>query len=280
MEEGIILVNKESGRTSRFVDNYLSKKFRFLKCGHLGTLDPFADGLLVIAFNKATKALPFLQNEPKEYLATLTLGSKTSSGDLDGEIIERREIKEFKKENILAVFSSFAPSYFQIPPMASALKKDGVPLYRYYRKSMTIERKPREAKIYKLELCSFSKSEIVFKSSVGSGTYIRTLAEDIAERLGNLGYLKSLKRLKIGSFDVSKSKRMEDIKEEDVLKIEELPFAFPKFEIDETMTEKAKNGCKMKLDSEAPELLLTHKGKIIAVYERREDLYCSKRGLF
>lgn len=280
MMQGILLVDKEAGMTSRKVDNLLQKKFLTKKVGHLGTLDPFATGLLIVAVGKATKCLPFLDSSSKTYEAELLLGSKTSTGDLEGEEILRKDPKIHEKQEIEETLSSFLGESTQIPPMSSAIKVDGVALYKLAHKGQEIERKPRKIVISSIRLLSQEGPRIRFEAEVSSGTYIRTLGEDIAERLGEVGHLVSLRRTKIGSVDVRKAKRIAEVSEGDLLN--PLPFiALPKIETTEKQSEAIKNGKAMTLDSGESEVCLFFQEEALAVYTKGEDgLYRSKRGLF
>lgn len=280
MMQGILLVDKEAGMTSRKVDNLLQKRFLTKKVGHLGTLDPFATGLLIVAVGKATKCLPFLDSSSKTYEAELLLGSKTSTGDLEGEEILRKDPRIHEKQEIEETLSSFLGESTQIPPMSSAIKVDGVALYKLAHKGQEIERKPRKIVISSIRLLSQEGPRIRFEAEVSSGTYLRTLGEDIAERLGEVGHLVSLRRTKIGSVDVRKAKRIAEVSEGDLLN--PLPFiTLPKIEATEKQSEAIKNGKAMILDSHESEVCLFFQEEALAVYTKGEDgLYRSKRGLF
>ena len=274
------MVDKEAGMTSRKVDNLLQKRFLTKKVGHLGTLDPFATGLLIVAVGKATKCLPFLDSSFKTYEAELLLGSKTSTGDLEGEEILRKDPRIHEKQEIEETLSSFLGESTQIPPMSSAIKVDGVALYKLAHKGQEIERKPRKIVISSIRLLSQEGPRIRFEAEVSSGTYLRTLGEDIAERLGEVGHLVSLRRTKIGSVDVRKAKRIAEVSEGDLLN--PLPFiTLPKIEATEKQSEAIKNGKAMILDSHESEVCLFFQEEALAVYAKGEDgLYRSKRGLF
>ena len=280
MMQGILLVDKEAGMTSRKVDNLLQKRFLTKKVGHLGTLDPFATGLLIVAVGKATKCLPFLDSSSKTYEAELLLGSKTSTGDLEGDEILRKDPRIHEKQEIEETLSSFLGESTQIPPMSSAIKVDGVALYKLAHKGQEIERKPRTIVISSIRLLSQEGPRIRFEAEVSSGTYLRTLGEDIAERLGEVGHLVSLRRTKIGSVDVRKAKRIAEVSEGDLLN--PLPFiTLPKIEATEKQSEAIKNGKAMILDSHESEVCLFFQEEALAVYAKGEDgLYRSKRGLF
>ena len=274
------MVDKEAGMTSRKVDNLLQKRFLTKKVGHLGTLDPFATGLLIVAVGKATKCLPFLDSSFKTYEAELLLGSKTSTGDLEGEEILRKDPRIHEKQEIEETLSSFLGESTQIPPMSSAIKVDGVALYKLAHKGQEIERKPRKIVISSIRLLSQEGPRIRFEAEVSSGTYLRTLGEAIAERLGEVGHLVSLRRTKIGSVDVRKAKRIAEVSEGDLLN--PLPFiTLPKIEATEKHSEAIKNGKAMILDSHESEVCLFFQEEALAVYTKGEDgLYRSKRGLF
>ena len=280
MMQGILLVDKEAGMTSRKVDNLLQKRFLTKKVGHLGTLDPFATGLLIVAVGKATKCLPFLDSSSKTYEAELLQGSKTSTGDLEGEEILRKDPRIHEKQEIEETLSSFLGESTQIPPMSSAIKVDGVALYKLAHKGQEIERKPRKIVISSIRLLSQEGPRIRFEAEVSSGTYLRTLGEDIAERLGEVGHLVSLRRTKIGSVDVRKAKRIAEVSEGDLLN--PLPFiTLPKIEATEKQSEAIKNGKAMILDSHESEVCLFFQEEALAVYTKGEDgLYRSKSGLF
>lgn len=280
MESGILLLDKERDVTSRYVDNALMKKFHTRHVGHLGTLDPFATGLLVIAINKGTKFLPFLEDEPKTYEATLRLGASSSTGDTEGEIKELENVPSLSLKTIQETLKGFLGKGEQLPPMTSAIKVDGVPLYKYAHKGETKERKVRPIFIYSIELLSFANNNLSFRVSVSSGTYIRVLGEDIAKKLGTEGYLVSLRRTEIAGIPVFKAKKLEDIEESDIQNPVLFMNHLPKVEaIDSTQV---KNGVKLDLKKDyGDKVLLMEKGTPLAVYERVEGTtYRSLRGLF
>ncbi len=281
MKDGILLLDKEEGMTSRKVDNLIAKKFLNKKVGHLGTLDPFATGLLLVAVGKATKFLPYLDSSYKTYVAKLVLGKKTDTGDLTGNFIETAEIPSLDKTSIEEVFAGFLGLSYQLPPMTSAIKIDGVPLYKLAHKGKTKEREKRQIEIKELSCLELGKDSIVFKAKVSSGTYIRTLGEDIAEKLGSVGYLESLRRVEVGSISVSRAKRLDELTEDDFLS----PSPFVNLEripLDEKQILDAKNGKKILLPQAiSDEIVLMDKEEAVAVYSREKgSLYASKRGLF
>lgn len=286
MKDGIILIDKEEGMTSRAVDNALGKKFGTRKIGHLGTLDPFATGLLILAINKGTKFLPYIDDSSKTYIASLKLGIKTSTGDRDGEEVIRKEIPPIDEEMIRKCFASFIGESYQTPPMTSAIKIDGVPLYKRAHKGEEIERKPRRIEVFSLDLLSFHEDNLLFSCTVSKGTYIRVLGEDIAEKLGTVGYLDNLRRMKISSFHVGNAKKIDEISEDDIL--EPTPFinALKHINVKENEVEKIKNGMSYASNIDHGEMiLLCHEDKALAVYKKNhkkegKTIYVSERGLF
>ena len=279
MLDGIFLIDKEAGMTSRKVDNILGKRYGTHAVGHLGTLDPFATGLLVVAINKGTKLLPYLNDGDKVYEAILLLGEKTTTGDLEGEVVEKKEIPDISKEKLDEVLQSFLGKSQQIPPKFSAIKVNGVPMYKAAIQGKEVEIKPREITVYSLE-GSLEGNEVHFTAKVSKGTYIRTLGEDIAEKLGTVGHLISLRRTSVGDIPVSKAKKVDDIKEEDILSGIEL-IDLPKIELTDEEEWKAKNGQSLRLDTKEEKVLLKKGNSLIAVYKRKnENTFVPERGLF
>lgn len=282
MENGILLIDKPTGLTSRNVDNAIGRMFHTHRVGHLGTLDPFASGLLVVALNQGTKFLPFLPSSPKTYLASLRLGEKTSTGDTDGEIVERSIVPSLDDTTIEKTLSSFLGESYQTPPMTSAIKINGVALYKYAHKGEEKKREKRLIHVSKIEAVSFDGTNLVFVVSVSSGTYIRVLGEDIALKLGTVGHLTSLRRLSIGNISVNDAKDFISIKEKDVE--DPTPFIcdMPHFEIAPSLEKAIKDGKKITLPSDfGPRVLLTIQKKAVAVYQKENGfLYRSERGLF
>jgi len=280
MVNGSLLINKEIGLTSRQEVNNISKRLGQKKAGHIGTLDPFADGLLVVLLGSSTKIAPFLEIMDKTYLATLKLGSKTNTGDLTGEVVEAKEIPELTKDKIAGIFREFLGKTTQIPPLFSALKVNGKQMYKYARQGIEIERKPREICIYSLELVSFEKDEITFITKVSKGTYIRTLGEDIAKKLGTVGHLTKLTRLEVGPYSLKNAKKSSEITEKDLLPISKMLSHLKTFECDDELAKKALNGMHFRLPINDETILLKDKDGIIALYKREPSgVYSCVRGL-
>ena len=198
--DGILLVNKEKGWTSNDVVQKI-KKIVKNKVGHTGTLDPLATGVLPLLIGKGTSLSKYLINHDKIYIATIKLGKKTETGDSEGKIIEEKEnpTKVLTKEYVENVLSQFVGKQSQIPPMYSAIKVNGKKLYEYARSGKKIEVKAREIEIYAIDLIEVSNknNEITFRVHCSKGTYIRSLCEDIAEKLNTVGFMKELTRIKV-----------------------------------------------------------------------------------
>lgn len=281
-KDGIFLINKEKGPTSRDVVNQIMKKFDLKKVGHSGTLDPFADGLLLISINHATKITSYLENLNKTYLAKLSLGKQTSTGDLEGEVIFEKEVPKYLNAQVIKeVLKAFLGKQKQIPPMYSALKKDGKPLYKYARQGLEIERTPREIEVYSLLFLNYENNELTFLATVSKGTYLRTLGEDIAASLNTCGHLSELARLKIGEFSLDNALKVSEISEEQLLSIKEALFFIPHVYVSEEEKTKVLNGVPLKLQTNEALVLLLYEESALAIYEKGpKDMYYARRGLY
>lgn len=212
---GVIIVNKPSGITSQDVVTEIRKYLKIKSVGHAGTLDPLASGVLPILISKGTRISKYLIDHDKEYIATLRLGKQTDTGDITGEVIEESNVPKsaMDEENVKDVLASFIGEQSQIPPMYSAIKVGGKKLYEYARIGEKVEVKPRQIKIYDIELLNMNRDtmEIVFRVSCSKGTYIRTLCEDIAKELSTVGTMTALVRTKAGDFTLDKSIELEKL---------------------------------------------------------------------
>ncbi|WP_029407470.1 tRNA pseudouridine(55) synthase TruB [Thiomicrorhabdus sp. Milos-T2] len=208
---GIVLLNKSAGVSSNGILQQVIRAFNAKKGGHTGALDPFATGLLPICLGEATKVSGLLLDSDKRYTATLNLGEQSDTGDIEGEIIQTLPVPELSEELINQVFSQFLGDIEQVPPMYSALKHKGKPLYFYARQGIEIARPARPIRIIRLSLVSFTANQIIFDVHSSKGTYVRTLGEDIAKALGTVGHLTALHRTQTGS-----------LKGDDMLTLEEI----------------------------------------------------------
>ncbi len=212
MEDGILLVNKPVEWTSFKVVSFLKRKLGVKKIGHAGTLDPFATGLLIILIGKATKKFAYFQTMDKEYEATIHLGKVTDTYDVEGKIIKEYKGKiEIDKEKILAVLKSFEGEIEQTPPIFSALKIKGQPAYKLARRGEEFKVKLRKVFIKKIELLKIETPIIYIKVICSSGTYIRSLAYDIGQKLGYGAFLEKLKRTRIGEYNIKEAKKPEEM---------------------------------------------------------------------
>ncbi|MBN2850259.1 MAG: tRNA pseudouridine(55) synthase TruB [Erysipelotrichaceae bacterium] len=274
------MINKPKGYTSFDVVNKLRRILGERRIGHTGTLDPQAEGVLVVLLGKATKAMPFLVSHRKEYVAKLKLGVKTDTGDVWGETIETMEMEMPDEERVDAVLRSFIGEYSQIPPMVSAIRVDGKRLYEYARQNKTIERKPREIQIHEIELINI-EDEIEFRVVCSSGTYIRTLCEDIAERFGGIGTMSKLTRTKVQEYTLESCQELSTLTLETV-RLQSLASVLshmPKIDIDDPTF--VYHGKPLKLDMIEEEVLLMYRDEALAVYKKAENgEYRSLRGLW
>ena len=214
MLNGIIIINKPKDYTSHDVVARV-KKILNEKVGHTGTLDPNATGVLPLLIGQGTKLSAYLINHDKEYVVTMKLGQKTNTADIEGSIIEEKEVKKelITEENVKKILDSFVGKQKQIPPMYSAIKLNGKKLYEYARENKQVELKPRQIEIYSIKLIKIDilNKQIDFKVSCSKGTYIRSLCEDIAEKLQTVAFMKDLQRTKVGEFKIEDSITLEEL---------------------------------------------------------------------
>ncbi len=200
--DGALLLDKPLGISSNRALQAVKRIYGVRKAGHAGTLDPLASGLLLVLFGEATKFAGLLLDADKEYLATVKLGERTATGDAEGKVLEARSIPDNAGRVIASILDEFKGEIKQVPPMYSALKRDGVPLYSLARKGESVERAPRSVAIAELELIRFEAPLLELRVRCSKGTYVRTLAEDIAVALGTVGHLAALRRTASGGFQV------------------------------------------------------------------------------
>lgn len=222
--DGVLIINKPKGYTSHDIVNIVKKELNTPKVGHAGTLDPNATGVLPILIGNATKISKYLIEHDKIYIAELQLGEKSSTGDLEGEIIEKKSVPKLNEDQIKDTLKLFLGKQQQIPPMYSSIKINGKKAYEYARKGLKVEMEPREIEIMNISLIKFQDNIITFKVKCSKGTYIRVLCEDIAKSLGTVGLMKELCRIKVNEFDIKNSVTLNDIKNGNVqvINIEEI----------------------------------------------------------
>lgn len=213
MINGFVVIDKPAGITSHDVVSRVRRILGTRKVGHTGTLDPFATGVLPVAVNDGTKAIPFLDEGVKCYEAVMQLGVATDTLDMTGAVIRTADWLPVTREDVESVLKQFTGHLSQIPPMFSAIKQDGQPLYKLARQGQVVERTAREITIHSLELLSFALPFVSFRVVCSRGTYVRTLADDMGEILGCGGALKELRRTASGPFDISSSISLEGLEE-------------------------------------------------------------------
>ncbi len=253
MTDGALLLDKPLGLSSNAALQKAKRIFRAEKAGHAGTLDPLASGLLLVLFGEATKFAGPLLDADKEYLATLKLGETTSTGDAEGEILERKPVHS-NEDEMRAVLARFQGAIDQVPPMHSALKRDGVPLYRLARRGETVERQARRVEILDLELMRWNPPEVELRVRCSKGTYIRTLAQYIGAALGTGAHLPALRRTACGGFslaDASDLKILGEMSAEErqrrLLPLATLVGGLPRAEVDAAAEQRLRNGQALKI---------------------------------
>lgn len=209
---GVLLVDKAPGMTSHDVVAIARRQMGIKKIGHCGTLDPMATGLLMLVVGRATKIQDLLMSEDKEYVGTVTLGASTSTQDAEGEKLEEREVPELTADEIRAAFEKYEGDFEQIPPMVSAIKKDGVPLYKLARKGQEVKRDPRPVYVTSYEITKVELPRIDFVVNCSKGFYVRTYAHDIGAELGCGGHLSALRRTRSGKFTLERAVTVEALK--------------------------------------------------------------------
>ena len=265
---GLIVVNKEKGKTSRDIVNELNIILGTKKIGHTGTLDPIASGVLVCVVGKYTKLVNILVNDTKEYIAEIKLGISTDTLDITGNIIST-SIVDITKNDILKVFKYYKKSYLQEVPIYSSVHVNGKRLYNYARNNEEVILPKRKVTIYNLELISFNKDIITFKVKVSKGTYIRSLIKDICNKLNIDGTMNNLIRIKQGNFTLEEAYKIEDIKNNNykLLNIKEF-LDYKVIELPDNLINKVLNGNRINnifnIDNR---VIFTYKNKDIAIYE-------------
>ena len=214
--DGVLLIDKAPGMTSHDVVAIARRSLGTKKIGHCGTLDPLATGLLILVLGRGTKIQDLLMAEDKEYIGTMKLGETTDSQDSDGVLVEAKPLPEgLNGEQIEAAFGKFQGDFYQMPPMVSAIKKDGVPLYKLARKGQVVEREPRFVRVFAHEINAVRLPEVDFRVVCSKGFYVRTYAFDIGNDIGCGAHLSALRRTKSGKFSVDQAVTVDQLKHGD-----------------------------------------------------------------
>lgn len=268
---GFINIYKPTGKTSHDVVAILRRITKIKQIGHTGTLDPFAEGVLPICIGKATRLIEYLDDD-KAYIGTIKFGNSTTTYDIEGEVLKKSD-KKIDINELELVLPIFRGKIQQIPPIFSAIKVNGKKLYEYARNGEEIEIKPREVQISKLEIVKFDEenqtAEVLIECS--KGTYIRSIANDLGEKLGCYGHLVKLVRIKAGKFNVENSINLEDLKTIDDVN-EKLIYPleylnYPKYELNDLEKEKVSHGMNINLDMPNGRIVLTNNSCLIAISE-------------
>ncbi len=247
----VLNLNKERGITSNKAVTILKKLFKVKKVGHVGTLDPLATGILLICFNEATKISNFLLCLDKEYIATMKLGEVTDTYDSEGKILSTFTDFRISLMEIKETINEFIGYIEQIPPIYSAIKIKGKPLYEYARKGLSIDLKPRKVFINSIDLVEYQQPFLTIKVVCSKGTFIRSLCHDIGQKLGIGAHLTELKRTRIGHFTISNSSKLEELpdKKDSFYSIDQALMHMPEIVLKESFsTKRFKNGNPIKLD--------------------------------
>jgi tRNA pseudouridine55 synthase len=279
--DGVLLLDKPVGLSSNDALIRAKRVFNAKKAGHTGTLDPFATGLLPLCFGEATKFSQDLLEADKTYEATVHLGIMTSTGDTEGESIEQREV-DVTREQIEAVLARFRGPILQIPPMYSALKRDGKALYEYAREGITLEREARPVTIHGLSLVEFSAPFLKILVTCSKGTYVRVLGEDIGAALGCGAHLNALRRVQVGSLSTERMITLEDLQAHPdplslLAPVDALLSSFPSIELTPELAKRFLNGQRLALGKESimvPNELgrvrVCHEGKLLGTANLQE----------
>jgi len=279
---GILLINKEKGMTSFEVVEKIKQKFNIQKVGHSGTLDPLGKGLLIILINKATKINSYI-SYPKEYLIEIKFGMATDTDDLEGKIIKETPVPENLEQRLLKVLPEFTGEIMQVPPKYSAIKKNGEKLYELARTGVEFEVQPKKVNIYNINLLEATNNTATLLVTCSTGTYMRSLARDIGEKIGSAAVLSDLTRTKIGNFSVEKSLKLEEIKsiENNLISIKDALYELPEVVINEKQYEFVKNGNSITLENcfTTGIVKLIFKNEVVAIASIWNGVVKIKRGI-
>ena len=272
MHNGVLLIDKPAGFTSRDIVNQVGKIFHTKKIGHTGTLDPMATGVLILCIGSYTKLVDNLTSKNKEYIAVMQLGLLTDTLDTTGKTLKEESVN-LDEDKIYAAFKNFPREYNQEVPSYSAVKINGKKLYEYAREGISIHLPKRMVSIYSLEILSIDNNEVTFKTCVSKGTYIRSLIRDLGTSLKTYASMRSLRRVSQGAFAIDKCLKISDVTENtSLLTLDDL-FSYPHFSLNDTEYQIVLNGNKLSLNSESLYLLLTYQNKTIALYIKDGDTY-------
>lgn len=275
--DGILVIHKNAGMTSHDVVAQLRRILHIKKIGHSGTLDPQATGVLLVLVGKACKALPYLEDTDKEYVAEMRLGETRDTDDIWGEVTQTKSVIPIT--DFQGVLNCFQGKIKQYPPMVSSVKVNGRKLYEYARNHESVERPLRDATIYEIQ--ALDEAKLKFRVSCSSGTYVRTLCVDIAKKTGNIGCMSSLVRTRVGRFTLDQALTLDEIKE-GKLNLLPLKDVFAGYhQIPYEPIQDIYHGKKVMIDCDEDEVVIVHGDEVVAVYKRDEgNRFRCARGLW
>lgn len=279
--DAVILLNKPAGMTSFDAVAKCRKIFHERKIGHTGTLDPQASGLMIILLGKYTKLLPYCVKDHKSYHATFQLGTMTDTEDIWGNVVQTADYQQHDETELQQISNLLIGDTMQVPPMYSALKKDGKKLYEYARQGIEIEREARKIHVSKLEVKHIGDNNYCMDATVSSGTYIRTLITDYAKKMNEFATMTSLVRTGIEHLSLQDACIFEDLENGKGL-ISPLQVVNPEYKLVEVdQVDDIKNGKRIKLQNEPSQVIFVKENELLAAYALKEDgLYHCLRGLF
>ena len=277
----VLYVDKPSGMTSFDLCYSLRPVLHTRRIGHTGTLDPLATGVMVVLYDKATKANQFLVSANKSYHARVKLGLKTDTLDIDGNILEHGSFILPEKERIIRVLDSFIGRSMQTVPMTSAVRVDGKRLYQYQQENLEVELPEREITVHDIALTDLYEDGFSFDVSVSSGTYIRALVRDILEKLDQIGCISELRRTAIDDITVDRCNSLDDILNGNYISHDLYELLSVKYEtVDYPDPSAILNGKKITVQSNQDKILIVHDKEVLAIYEKEGEIYRCQRGLW
>ena len=264
---GILLIDKEKNYTSRDIVNIVGSHFNTKKVGHTGTLDPIATGVLVLTIGKATKVSELLVSTYKEYIAEVTLGIKTDTYDITGNVLEQRKI-ELNENDLVKTLNKFQTRYMQEVPIYSAVKVNGKKLYEYARNGEKIELPKKEVDIKEIELLEFSKTKFKIRCLVSKGTYIRSLINDICNDLNIIGTMSELRRTKQGEFNIENCYKISDLENSKIISLKDALKDYLKIEVDDYLKNKISNGAILENRYNEDIIVFVYQDDVLAIYKK------------
>ncbi len=270
--DGIILINKEKNMTSRDVVNMVCKKLNTRRVGHTGTLDPIATGLMVLCVGDGLKLVELLTNHDKEYIAKVRIGIKTDTYDITGKVLEENDFV-LDRDTLENILNSFIGEYYQTVPIYSSVKVNGKKLYEYARNNLKVDLPKHLVKISNISLLEFNKDNFTFKVNVSSGTYIRSLINDISEKIGIPMTMEELKRTRVGEYLLENATSIDNLKIISIMDAVNIK----KIEVDNTLLKKISNGVRIDNIYNEDMVMFTYENKPVSIYVRDNNILKSYR---